>query len=263
MVINHPPLSQKYLSSCLVWVMWRAPLRVGPESYRSIETQFPDIFLFFIFWDPIPRRFCFSFSLRPNFRKYFYSLFFLDPKSRHVSLLLLRPNSQTYFYSLLFLVHFTLLIATQNCLSNSISDNWKLLKTDQLAKKYFLCEEEQEQASLFEQTMFVKMKSILDQSEQFGVTLRNLLLIFSLSCHNGKKSEKRCCHAEKGFPIKSAKQQSPHRCMEIKEVAWDFYIESWYLSEKYIKVWPLLYFDRISYREVYESMTALILSPYI
>ena len=175
----------------------------------------------------------------------------------------MRPNSQTYFYSLLFLVHFTLLIATQNCLSNSISDNWKLLETGQLAKKYFLCEEEQEQASLFEQTMFVKMKSILDQSEQFGVTLCNLLLIFSLSCHNGKKSEKRCCHAEKGFPIKAAKQQSPHRCMEIKEVAWDFYIESWYLSEKYMKVWPLLYFDRISYREVYESITALILSPYI
>ena len=66
--------------------MWRAPLRVGPESYRSIETQFPDIFLFFIFWDPIPRRFCFSFSLRPNFRKYFYSSFFWDPKSRHVFL---------------------------------------------------------------------------------------------------------------------------------------------------------------------------------
>ena len=137
MVINHPPLSQKYLSSCLVWVMWRAPLRVGPESYRSIETQFPDIFLFFIFWDPIPRRFCFSFSLRPNFRKYFYSLFFWDPKSRHVSLLLLRPNSQTYFYSLLFLVHFTLLIATQNCLSNSISDNWNFSKLTNWQKSIF------------------------------------------------------------------------------------------------------------------------------
>ena len=142
MVIKHPPLSPKYLSSCLVWVMWRAPLRVGPESYRSIETQFPDIFLFFIFWDPIPGRFSFSFSLRPNFQTYFYSL------------LLLSPNSQTFFYSLLLLVQFTLLIATQNCLSNSISDNWKLLKTGQLAKKYFLCEEEEEQASLFEQTIF-------------------------------------------------------------------------------------------------------------
>ena len=106
-----------------------------------------------------------------------------------------------------------------------------------------------------------------------------------------KKSETRCCHAEKGFPIKAAKQQSPHRCMEIKEVAWafilsldiyqrniwkcdHFYILIVYLTEKYMKVWLLLYWVLISntknvwkcfisYREIYEIMTALILSLYI
>ena len=101
MVFKHPPPSPKYLSSCLVWVMWRAPLRVGPESYRSIETQFPDIFLFFIFWDPIPRRFSFSFSLRPNFQTYFYSLLLLRPDSqRHICILYFSSSSSLFWLQL-------------------------------------------------------------------------------------------------------------------------------------------------------------------
>ena len=126
MVIKHPPLSPKYLSSCLVWVMWRAPLRVGPESYRSIETQFPDIFLFFIFWDPIPRRF--SFSLRPNFQTYFYS-FFLDPISRPISIL--------YFYWDPILRHISILYFSRpvhsfDCNSEvSVKFNPRQLKTSQ------------------------------------------------------------------------------------------------------------------------------------